>query len=208
MRNKKDPEIHTEPTIELLCTLHVVTGNGVRVCHHVDWTWSSQTILWRWQLERKLSFRGPLTLSIATMHYQWTVNTTGKYLPPYTNSSPKESPHLQSWPFVWSSGPILVKNYCLQSAYESASWLCQSGVIFCVDNFWVYSICQYFSWPGPTNIKLHWYDLNHQLHLQRKHISPWNNHDWRPWRVLFFFFFFGVPYQLKIKTVCISPVYI
>ena len=29
--------------------------------------------------------------SIATMRYQWTVNMTGKYLSPYTNSSPKES---------------------------------------------------------------------------------------------------------------------
>ena len=34
MRNRKDPEIDTEPTIEQLCI--VVAGNGVRVCHHVD----------------------------------------------------------------------------------------------------------------------------------------------------------------------------
>ena len=34
MRNRKDPEIDTEPTIEQLCVL--VAGNGVRVCHHVD----------------------------------------------------------------------------------------------------------------------------------------------------------------------------
>ena len=34
MRNRKDPEICTEQTIELLCI--VVAGNGVRVCHHVD----------------------------------------------------------------------------------------------------------------------------------------------------------------------------
>ena len=33
-RNRKDPEIDTEPTIELLCI--VVGGNGVRVCHRVD----------------------------------------------------------------------------------------------------------------------------------------------------------------------------
>ena len=34
MRNRKDPEIHTEPTTELLfCG---VAGNGVRVCHPVD----------------------------------------------------------------------------------------------------------------------------------------------------------------------------
>ena len=90
-----------------------------------------------------------------------------KALPPYTNSSPKESPHLQLTilAFVWSSGLILLKNYCLQSAYESAICLCQSGVIFCVDNG-VYSISQCLGRPGLTNIKLHWYDLNHQLHLQ------------------------------------------
>ena len=34
MWNRKDSEIDTELTIELLCI--VVTGNGVRVCHHVD----------------------------------------------------------------------------------------------------------------------------------------------------------------------------
>ena len=34
IRNRNDPEIDTEPTIELLCI--VVAGNGVRVCHHVD----------------------------------------------------------------------------------------------------------------------------------------------------------------------------
>ena len=34
MRNRKDPEIDTEPTIELLCI--VVAGNAVSVCHHVD----------------------------------------------------------------------------------------------------------------------------------------------------------------------------
>ena len=33
MRNRKDPEIDTEPTIELPCI--VVAGDGVRVCHHV-----------------------------------------------------------------------------------------------------------------------------------------------------------------------------
>ena len=31
---RRDPEIDTEPTIELLCI--VVAGDGVRVCHHVD----------------------------------------------------------------------------------------------------------------------------------------------------------------------------
>ena len=38
-----------------------VAGNGVRVCHHGDWTWSSPTILRRRQLGRKLSFWWPLT---------------------------------------------------------------------------------------------------------------------------------------------------
>ena len=34
MGNRKDPGIHTEPSIELLfCG---VAGNGVRVCHDVD----------------------------------------------------------------------------------------------------------------------------------------------------------------------------
>ena len=33
MRNRKDSEIDTEPTIELLCI--VVAGNGARICHHV-----------------------------------------------------------------------------------------------------------------------------------------------------------------------------
>ena len=101
----------------------------------------------------------------------------------------------QSWPFVWSSGPILVKT-CLQSAYESASWLRQSGAIFCVNNLWVHSTCRYLGRPGLTNIKLHWYDLNHQLHLQIDIL------------VLVtiitdvsFFFFFGILYQLKIKTI-------
>ena len=32
--NRKDPEIDTEPAIELLCI--VVAGNGVRVFHRVD----------------------------------------------------------------------------------------------------------------------------------------------------------------------------
>ena len=44
MGNREDAEIHTEPSTELLsCGM---AGNGVRVCHHVDWTQSSQTILY------------------------------------------------------------------------------------------------------------------------------------------------------------------
>ena len=124
------------------------------------------------------------------MHYQWTVNMTGKYLPPYTNSPPKESPHLQLTilAFCLIFRPYL-KFYCLQSAYESASWLCQSGVILCVDNVWVdnvwvHSISQCLGRPGLTNIKLHWYDLNHQLHLQ---VNTLVNHHWRPWKKLAFY---------------------
>ena len=36
MRNRKDPEIDTESTIELLCI--VVAANGVTVCQHFDCT--------------------------------------------------------------------------------------------------------------------------------------------------------------------------
>ena len=39
----------------------VVAGNGVRVCYHGDWTWSSPTTLRRQQLDRNLSFWWPLT---------------------------------------------------------------------------------------------------------------------------------------------------
>ena len=132
--------------------------------------------------------------SIATMHYQWTVSMTGKYLPPYTNTFLKESPVYSwwSWPFVWSSSPILVKIFCLQSAYESASCLCQSGVIFCIDN-----ISRCLGRPGLTNIKLHWYDLFHQLHLQINTLVLLTIITDNLGRFLF-----------SKKTVYISPVYI
>ena len=69
--NRRNPEIHNEMSVDVLL-ISWVAGNGVRVCHHGDWTWSSPTILRRRQLDRKLSFWW--LQSIATMHYQWTVN--------------------------------------------------------------------------------------------------------------------------------------
>ena len=135
-----------------------------------------------------ISFWWPLT--IATMHYHWTVNTTGKYLPPYTNSSPKAMDNLgllfdlQAIFF----GKIIV---CRVHMNLQADFV-RVVSSFCIDNFWLYSICQYLGQPGLTNMKLHWYDPT----PANIHISPCNNHHWHPWK--FFYFYFDILYQLKL----------
>ena len=112
-----------------------------------------------------VAWRGAISLGCSVSRLLTQHNH--KYLPLYTNSSPKESPRLQLTilAFCLIFRPHFGENYCLQSEYDSASCLCQSGALIC-DNFWVYSISQCLGQPGLTNIKLHWYDLNHQLHLR------------------------------------------
>ena len=86
----------------------------------------------------------------------------------YTNSSPKESPRLQLTilAFCLIFRPYFGEYYPRKRWHHSDKVSLQIHMLSIDNSFWVYSICQYLGQPGLTNIKLHWYDLNHQLHLQ------------------------------------------
>ena len=139
MRYRKDSEIDTELTIELPCI--VVAGNGARVCHHVDWTWSSQKTLWRLQLERKLSFRGPLTSKISVYSYNaLSVNCEHdwKGFCHHTLTAPQRVTCLQLTilAFCLIFRPYFGEKFLSTECIWICKWLCQNGVIFCVDNIW------------------------------------------------------------------------
>ena len=139
MRYRKDSEIDTELTIELPCI--VVAGNGARVCHHVDWTWSSQKTLWRLQLERKLSFRGPLTSKISVYSYNaLSVNCEHdwKGFCHHTLTAPQKS-HLSTVDdlgLLFDLQALFWWKIFVYKVHMNLQAVCQSGVIFCMDNIW------------------------------------------------------------------------
>ena len=99
-----------------------MAGNGVRVCYHGDWTWSSPTILRRRQLDRKLSFINFslwLQLQCTTSELNWKPSETVQFL---------LSPHDGAPSWYWGMTFQLPGNFnSWHHGLMSNSWLSNYG---------------------------------------------------------------------------------